>query len=61
MPLQSEQQRAAQYFNDMPDNVFSLGRAGSYLYQIDIDDCIKQSMYLSQSLKEGGNDHQFLV
>jgi UDP-galactopyranose mutase len=43
MPFKSEYQRADRYFDLMPDNVFSIGRAGSYRYQVDIDDCISQA------------------
>jgi UDP-galactopyranose mutase len=43
MPFKSEYTRADMYFNLMPDNVFSIGRSGSYRYQVDIDDCISQA------------------
>jgi UDP-galactopyranose mutase len=43
MPFKSEYRRAAKYFHLMPENVFSIGRAGSYRYQVDIDDCIIQA------------------
>jgi len=57
MPFQSEQRRAEKYFAEMPEGVFSIGRAGSYLYGIDIDDCIRQTMLMVESLKTGGQDH----
>ncbi len=44
MPFKIEYQRADKYFSDMPENVFSIGRAGSYRYSVDIDDCILQAM-----------------
>jgi len=44
LPIKSEQERARKYFADMPEGVFSIGRAGSYEYRIDIDDCIDQAM-----------------
>lgn len=44
MPIQAEKTKAKRYFDAMPDGVFSIGRAGSYLYDIDIDDCIAQAM-----------------
>jgi len=37
--------------------VFSIGRAGSYLYGIDIDDCIRQTMLMAETLRAGGQDH----
>jgi UDP-galactopyranose mutase len=57
MPYQSEQIRAERYFADMPVGVFSIGRAGSYLYGIDIDDCIRQTMLMAETLRGGGQDH----
>jgi len=57
MPYQSEQIRAERYFADMPEGVFSIGRAGSYLYGIDIDDCIRQTMLMVETLRGGGQDH----
>lgn len=50
IPIQSEYAKAQMYFDDMPDGVFSIGRAGSYRYDVDIDDCIYQSMEVSQKL-----------
>ena len=45
----------------MPEGVYSIGRAGSYLYGIDIDDCIRQSMIIAKELLEGGQNILFLV
>ncbi|MEO8629534.1 MAG: FAD-dependent oxidoreductase, partial [Betaproteobacteria bacterium] len=44
MPFESEKAKARQYFELMPENVFSIGRAGSYLYNVDIDDTIDHAM-----------------
>lgn len=43
LPLKKFYKLADKYFELMPDNVFSIGRAGSYRYQVDIDDCIEQA------------------
>lgn len=43
LPFKEEYKRADQYFDLMPDGVHSIGRAGSYRYQVDIDDCIIQA------------------
>jgi len=51
IPLLSELSRAQKYFDDMPDNVFSIGRAGSYLYRVDIDDCLEQAIEMGKILK----------
>lgn len=57
VPFKAEIRVAMKYFKDMPDGVFSLGRAGSYLYGLDIDDCIAQAMLMAQQVREGGQEH----
>ena len=51
LPFKSEYARADKYFEMMPDGVFSIGRAGRYRYQVDIDDCIDQGMEVGEALK----------
>lgn len=51
LPFEEEKARAKKYFDLMPDGVFSIGRAGSYLYNVDIDDTIDQSMKVAATLK----------
>ncbi len=51
VPLTSEYARAKKYLDAMPDGVFSIGRAGSYQYRVDVDDCIAQAMEIAESLK----------
>lgn len=50
MPFKSEYAKADKYFELMPDGVFSIGRAGSYRYQVDIDDGIEQAMNIAKNL-----------
>lgn len=50
LPIKAEQVRAQKYFDLMPEGVFSIGRAGSYRYDVDIDDCIEQAMNLAAKL-----------
>lgn len=50
MPIKKELERASKYFSLLPENIFSIGRAGSYDYNIDIDDCIYQSMNIAKNL-----------
>jgi UDP-galactopyranose mutase len=57
LPFISEQELARKYYALMPDHVYSIGRAGSYRYGLDIDDCIEQAMVMAQQIKEGGRDH----
>ncbi len=51
LPFESEKARAKKYFDEMPDEVFSIGRAGSYLYNVDIDDTIDHAMKVMAKLK----------
>tara|TARA_B100002051_G_scaffold233843_1_gene233298 strand:+ start:3194 stop:4381 length:1188 start_codon:yes stop_codon:yes gene_type:complete len=66
MPFKDQQKLASKYFEMMPDNFYSIGRAGSYLYGIDIDDCIRQALVMAEQIKEGsyeypvpGKEYQF--
>lgn len=51
VPIQSEIAKARRYLAELPENVFSIGRNGSYLYEVDIDDCIKQAMDVAAALR----------
>jgi UDP-galactopyranose mutase len=57
LPFKAEQQLARRYFELMPAHVYSVGRAGSYRYGLDIDDCIEQAMTMARQIKEGGSDY----
>ena len=57
VPFKNQQLIAKKYFDSMPNGVYSIGRAGSYLYGVDIDDCIRQSMIIAEELLIGGQDH----
>jgi UDP-galactopyranose mutase len=57
LPYLEDQALASRYFSEMPDYVFSLGRAGSYRYGLDIDDCIEQALELVRLIKEGVRLH----
>ncbi len=51
MPIKAEQAKAKKYFDLMPEGVWSIGRAGSYNYWIDIDNTIEQAMEIMKVLK----------
>jgi UDP-galactopyranose mutase len=57
MPLSVEQKKAERYYYDMPDGMWSIGRAGSYRYGVDIDDCIEQAMQVATEIRESGREH----
>lgn len=50
LPIKAEQARAQKYLDLMPEGVFSIGRAGSYRYDVDIDDAIAQAMAMAAKL-----------
>lgn len=50
LPMKYWQAVASRYHELQPDGVFSIGRAGSYRYEVDIDDCIRQAMDLVNEL-----------
>ena len=51
LPIKADREKAQQYLDLLPDKVFSIGRAGSYRYNVDIDDCIEQAMGVAAKLK----------
>ena len=51
MPFEAEKAKAGRYLSEMPDGVFSIGRLGSYLYNVDIDDTIDQAMGVAEKLR----------
>jgi len=50
MPVKAEKARAKRYLDMFPSDTYSIGRAGSYEYLVDIDDCILQAMELCKNL-----------
>ena len=50
VPFKSEIAKAQKYFDDMPEGVFSIGRAGTYQYGYDIDDCIESALEIGDML-----------
>ena len=50
LPFGNEVDKANRYLKKMPENMYSIGRAGSYDYGVDIDDCIEQVFELEKIL-----------
>ena len=48
VPFKKEQLKAKKYFKLFPKNSFSIGRAGTYRYEVDIDDCIWQAIQIKK-------------
>jgi len=57
LPFKAVQDQARKYLELMPDNVYSIGRAGSYRYGLDIDDCIEQAFIMAEQIRSGGHDY----
>jgi len=57
MPFRWAQKKAREYHKMMKEDVYSIGRAGSYLYGIDIDDCIRQAMMIKERIKSKSWDY----
>jgi UDP-galactopyranose mutase len=51
VPIKSEQRKAKKYFEKFTFNTYSIGRAGSYRYEVDIDDCIYQAMLIKKDIE----------
>ncbi len=51
LPIKSEQNKARKYFKLFKHNCFSIGRAGTYRYEVDIDDCIAQALNIKKIIQ----------
>jgi UDP-galactopyranose mutase len=51
VPIKKYLTQADQYFKEMPEDVYSIGRAGVYRYGIDFDRCIDQAMIVAEDIK----------
>ena len=56
LPIKREMELAQRYHSMVPENVRFSGRAGSYRYMVDIDDCLDQALHYAQWLKKGASD-----
>jgi UDP-galactopyranose mutase len=51
LPIKSEIKKAQKYLRLFPQWSFSIGRTGTYRYEVDIDDCIEQAMMIGKIIK----------
>lgn len=56
LPFKSEIQKAQKYLKSLPEWIFSIGRTGTYRYEVDIDDCIEQAMMVDEIIKNNSYD-----
>ena len=52
VPFKSEQKKAKKYFDLFTEGCFSIGRAGTYRYEVDIDDCIWQALQIKKLVEK---------
>ena len=50
LPLKKEIKKSHKYLKKFPNWFFSIGRAGTYRYEVDIDDCIEQAMNIKERI-----------
>lgn len=48
VPFKKEIKKSHKYLKQFPKWFFSIGRAGTYRYEVDIDDCIEQAMEIKK-------------
>jgi UDP-galactopyranose mutase len=51
LPIKKFRALHEEYAKRLGSNVYSIGRAGKYDYQVDIDDCIEQALSIYEELK----------
>tara|TARA_B100001250_G_C19813846_1_gene797161 strand:+ start:2568 stop:3740 length:1173 start_codon:yes stop_codon:yes gene_type:complete len=61
IPFKSEIKKSYKYLKKLPENFFSIGRAGTYRYEVDIDDCIEQAMEINKIISENNYLNSFPV
>lgn len=48
LPFKKEIKKAQRYLKELPEWIFSIGRAGTYRYEVDIDDSIEQALEIKK-------------
>ena len=51
LPFRKELLKSHKYLTNLPKWFFSVGRAGSYRYEVDIDDSIEQAMEIKKIIE----------
>lgn len=59
VPFKKEIKKSHKYIKALPNWFFSIGRAGTYRYEVDIDDCIEQAMEIKKIILENKYDGAF--
>ena len=56
LPFKKEINKSHKYLKKLPEWFFSIGRAGTYRYEVDIDDSIEQSIEIDEIIKNNTYD-----
>ena len=56
VPFKKEIRKSHKYLKRLPEWFFSVGRAGTYRYEVDIDDCIEQAMEIKKIILNNNYD-----
>ncbi len=61
LPFKKEIKKSHKYLKKFPKWYFSIGRAGTYRYEVDIDDCIEQAMEIKRIILEDKYEDVFPI
>jgi UDP-galactopyranose mutase len=61
IPFKSEIKKSHKYIKALPENFFSIGRAGTYRYEVDIDDCIEQALEIRKIIQNNNFSDPFPI
>ena len=53
VPFKKEIKKSHKYIKSLPEWYFTIGRAGTYRYEVDIDDCIEQALEIGEIINTG--------
>ena len=59
LPFKKEIKKSHKYIKQFPKWFFSIGRAGTYRYEVDIDDCIEQALEIKKILENNNYSNAF--
>ena len=59
MPFKDEIRKSLKYVDRFPEWFFSVGRAGTYRYAVDIDDCIEQALEIKKIVNNDNYENPF--
>ena len=60
LPIKSKQRKTKKYFNNFKHNYISIGRVGTYRYEVDINDCIFQALEMKKIIEENSWDNPII-